>query len=204
MYLPTESLSVSHSNNNLAILEPRSSTDISAKCSQINPCLLSPFQRILLTTDGSITDMLESYNRERVKLVKLSEEITNLETDILPMQLQKGAEVIERKILLRGKISQKNYIYAESIIVPDRLEERFRKELLTTKTPIGKLWHEQKVETFKEVITTGKYFANELASYFQINPQDKMIFRTYSVISNQKYTMMITEHFPEAYFVEGL
>ena len=204
MYLPTESLSVFHSNNNLAILEPRSSTDISAKCSQINPCLLSPFQRILLTTDGSITDMLESYNRERVKLVKLSEEITNLETDILPMQLQKGAEVIERKILLRGKISQKNYIYAESIIVPDRLEERFRKELLTTKTPIGKLWHEQKVETFKEVITTGKYFANELASYFQINPQDKMIFRTYSVISNQKYTMMITEHFPEAYFVEGL
>ena len=107
--------------------------------SQIVPCLLSPFQRILLTTDGSITDMLESYNRERIKIVKLSEELTPLNRDIPAMQLLKGAEVIDRKVLLRGKISQKNYIYAESIIVPDRLEERFRKELLTTKTPIGKL-----------------------------------------------------------------
>lgn len=204
MYLPVESFKTFNSSNNVAVLEPQRLNENSAKCSQVNPCSLSPFQRILLTTDGSITDMLEAYNRERMKLVKISEEITNLETDILPMQLQKGAEVIERKILLRGKISQKNYIYAESIIVPNRLGSQFRNELLTTKTPIGKLWYEQKVETFKEIITTGKYFANELASYFQIDPQDKMIFRTYSVISNQKYTMMITEHFPEVYFVDGL
>ncbi len=202
MYLQTEPLS--RFDNNVTTLETRLLAENTMKYSEISPCLLSPFQRILLTTDGSITDMLESYSRERMKLVKLSEEISNLETDILPMQLKKGAEVIERKILLRGKISQKNYIYAESIIVPNRLVERFRKELLTTKTPIGKLWYEQKIETFKEIITTGKYCANQLASYFQINPQDKIIFRTYCVISNQKYTMMITEHFPELYFIDEL
>lgn len=204
MYLQTEVLSSLDNSNNVAISEARLLTENQTKCSLIDPCFLSSFQRILLTTDGSITDILESYSRERIKLIKLSEEITDIETDILPMQLKKGEKVIKRNILLRGKISQKNYIYAESIIVPNRLEERFRRELLTTKTPIGKLWYEQKVETFKEIITTGKYFANQLASYFQIDPQDKMIFRTYCVISNQKYTMMITEHFPEVYFTDKL
>lgn len=80
------------------------------------------------------------------------------------------------------------------------LEEKFRNELFNTNKPIGQIWSEQKVETFKEIINYGKEPANELASYFGIKPEENVFFRTYSVSSQGKITMIITEKFPESYF----
>jgi chorismate-pyruvate lyase len=117
------------------------------------------------------------------------------------MQLSKGNEVIERRILLRGKMSSTNYIFAESIIALDRIDENFRSELLNKKTPIGKIWFDNRVETFKEIISFGKYPANELAQHFGIQPEENIISRTYCVQSRQQNTMMITEKFPESYFL---
>lgn len=170
-------------------------------CDPLDLSLLSRFQRVLLTTDGTVTNMLEAYLYEQIKLIKLSEELKEIDHDIQPMQLEKGTKVIERKILLRGKESFHNFLYAESIIAIDRLEENFRNELLKTKTPIGKIWFEKKVETFKEFVEWGKYPANELAEYFKIEPEENIISRTYCVRSNQRTTMMISEKFPESYFV---
>lgn len=170
--------------------------------SHIDPGQLSPLQKILLTTDGTVTDILEAYGSELMQVVKLSETKTKIGRDIDEMMLKKGSDVIERKILLRGKISRKNYIYAESILSLDRLEVPFREELLKTKTPIGKIWLEQRVETFKEIVNSGKESAQELANYFDIQPEDYLLFRTYLVFSNRQPTMMITEKFPESYFRE--
>jgi chorismate-pyruvate lyase len=171
--------------------------------SHINPSALSTFQRLLLTTDGTLTDILEAYLLEEIQVVKLSEELVSITQDILPMQLNKGTEVIARNVLLRGRISRKNFVYAESIIVPERLDEKFREELLKTKTPLSKIWLEQRTETFKEILDSGKEPANGLADYFNIGPDDNMLFRTYSVFSNRKSSMMITEKFPESYFING-
>ena len=172
--------------------------------SHIDPLALSRFQRILLTTDGTVTDMLEAYLFEQIQLVKLSEKLVSLDEDIPAMELEKGAEVVERKILLQGRISRRNYIYAESILALERLEEKFRKELLETKTPIGKIWLAQRVETFKEILDTGKELANELSTYFKIEPESNLLFRRYCVFSNRKSTIMITEKFPESSFLKDL
>ena len=172
--------------------------------SHINPSDLSTFQRILLTTDGTVTDMLEAYFFEQIQLVKLSEELITLDKNIPQMDLPSGIEVLDRKILLQGKISRKNYIYAESYLALDRLEERFRQELLQTKTPIGKIWLAQRVETFKEIIDTGKETANGLSEYFNIEATENLLFRTYCVSSHGKQTIMITEKFPESYFRKDL
>ena len=104
------------------------------------------------------------------------------------------------KVLLQGKISRRNFIYADSQILINNMEERFSRELLNSKTPIGKLWAEQKVETFKEIIDTGLEPAHELSNYFSIDPEELILYRTYSVSSQGKVTMIITEKFPESYF----
>jgi len=170
----------------------------------IEPTSLSIFQRILLTTDGTVTDILESYLSEPIQLVKLSEALITLEQDIPAMQIKKGAKVIDRKILLRGRISRKNFIFADSIIVLERLEKDFRNELLKTKTPIGKLWLEHRIESFKEIIDSGKETANEeLSHYFQLEHNIKLFFRTYCVFTNNQAIMMITEKFPENYFLNA-
>jgi chorismate-pyruvate lyase len=166
----------------------------------VEPTLLSIFQKILLTNNGTITDLVETYTGETIKVKKLTEEVTKLDWEIPSMQLEAGSPVIDRKILLQGGISGRNYIYAESIIALERLDKRMRCELLKTKKPIGKIWLENKVEIFKENFETGQEPAQELADYFDIDPQDNLLFRTYGVLSNRKYTMMITEKFPESYF----
>jgi chorismate-pyruvate lyase len=170
----------------------------------IEPANLSTFQRILLTTDGTVTDILEAYAFEQIKIIKLSEQMSVLDQDIIAMNLKQGTEVISRKVLLQGKISRKTFIYAESILVPDRLDEQFRKALLETKTPIGKVWLEQRVETFKEILETSRESAEGLSSYFGIEPTDKLLSRTYQVISGHQPAMMITEKFPEHYFLNRM
>jgi chorismate-pyruvate lyase len=191
-------------NNQTTLVTPilRSDLQESLNRSHIDPVALSTFQRILLTTDGTVTDMLEAYLCEQIQLLKLSEELVNTTHYIQHMELPEGSEAIERKILLRGRISRKNYLYAESIVVLDRLEDSFRNELVNTKTPIGKLWLEKRVETFKEIIDSGKHPSGELSQYFNIEPEENIFFRTYCVLSNKKYTMMITEKFPESYFLK--
>ena len=92
---------------------------------------MSIFQRIILTTDGTLTEILEAYLFEKINLVKLSEGTVLLTNPVKTLDLEVGQEVIERKVLLQGKISRKNWIYAESLIVPDRLEEKYRERLLT-------------------------------------------------------------------------
>lgn len=170
----------------------------------VNPSSLSVFQKILLTTNGTVTDILEAYLFEQIQLVKLSENLVDINYDLPTVQIKKGERALEREILLKGKISRRNFIYANSIIFVDNLDERFKNELLNTKTPIGKLWFEQKVETFKEIIDSGKEPAQGLANYFCIKPKDNILFRTYSVYSQGKPSMIITEKFPESYFLEAL
>lgn len=166
----------------------------------IRPSELSALQRILLTTDGTLTDILEACFLEEMQVVKLSEELVSLTQDIPSMQVTKGTEVIAKRILLRGRISRKNFLYAESIVVPERLDESFRDEFLRTKTPLSKIWLEQRTETFKEILDSGKEPADGLSIYFNLEPEENMLFRTYSVFSNRKSIMMITEKFPESYF----
>jgi chorismate-pyruvate lyase len=168
----------------------------------IEPSTLSPFQRILLTTDGTLTEILEAYLFEPIQVVKLTEKITERKQEILPLDLKIESELIKRKVLLRGKISRRNLVYAESILVSERLKPEFRDELLKSQTPIGRLWLEHKIETFKEIVDSGKEPANELSNYFQIEKGDKVLFRTYCVFSNRLPIMIITEKFPESYYVK--
>lgn len=161
---------------------------------------LSAFQKILLTANGTVTSMLAAYSSESIQVVKISEKLSNTNLELPSIKLNQEEQVIARKVLLQGKISCRNFLYADSFILINNLEERFRHELFNTNKPIGQIWSEQKVETFKEIINYGKESANELAIYFNIKPEENVFFRTYSVSSQGKITMIITEKFPESYF----
>lgn len=162
---------------------------------------LSTFQKILLEANGTVTAALKAYLSEPIKVVKLSETLANINLDFLNIQLDKE-QVIVRKVLLQGKYSCRNFIYANSFILVDNLDKEFSYELLNTNKTIGELWVERKVETYKEIIDYGKHPANELSNYFSIQPDDNLIFRTYYVTSQRKIIMIITEKFPQTFFKE--
>lgn len=162
---------------------------------------LSKLQRMILITNGTLTDILEVCLLEKMSVIKLSEKTSRIPIKMPILDLNFGSKVIKRKILLQGKISKKNLIYAESIIVPERIDERFKEQLINSEKPIGKLWLEYRVETFKEIIDLSQEVAGGLSKYFQIEQEDNLFSRSYRVFSQNQPVMMITEKFPESYFL---
>jgi len=167
---------------------------------QIDPSLLSPFQQILLIADGTLTNILEAFLNEPIGVVKLFENIISITEDIAFLDIKVGTPVLERQILLQGKTTQHHWLYADSIIVLERIEEQFREKLIKSHVPIGKLWIAHQTETFKEMVTYTREQAGDLSDYFEIKREDKLLSRTYRVFSNRLPVMMITEKFPEKFF----
>ena len=178
----------------------RADLEESLKKSHIDPAKLSVFQRIILTTDGTLTEILEAYLSEKIKLVKLAETIEPVAQNISLLDINCGQEVLQRKILLQGKISRNNWVYAESILVPDRLDEKLKNGLLVSQEPMGRLWLEHRLETFKEIVDSAREPAEDLADYFKIKRSDKLLSRTYRVFSGRSPIILITEKFPETFF----
>lgn len=177
--------------------------EIKAKIADLSN--LSRFQQILLITDGTVTKLLEYYLEESITVYKLKEEIKyNISAFPNHYQLSIDAPVntLQRAIFLQGELTGKHWIYAESTILIDQLTSDFRKDLLESNQPIGKLWIKYRLETYKRILSIQEEKAGDLAPYFKIKTDDLMISRTYSVYSNKKVIMIITEKFPRAFFKE--
>lgn len=172
------------------------------KSRAIHPLSLSALQRILLTTDGTVTEILAAFSGEAINVIKLFQKSLRTDHEIAALNLAKGQHVLQRKILLQGRMSQVNFIYADSVIALDQLAEPLRKGLLESGKGIGQLFLENRIESFREILDCGKERAGGLAKHFSISEDDSLLYRTYNIISNGQPTILITEKFPERYFRE--
>ena len=165
---------------------------------------LSPLQRIFLIADGTLTKLLEVSLDEQMRIVKLKEEVFFAPSPIAELNAAAGERLIERKILLQGQLTGRSWLYADSVIALDRLEPEFQDKLLNSHIPIGKLWIEHRVETFKEIIGARREPAGELATHFQLDADAVLLSRIYRVFCGRIPVMLITEKFPAQYFTCAL
>jgi len=168
--------------------------------SAVDPQLLSSFQRILLTTDGTVTEILEAHLWEAIEIVKLHQRCLETDASVPYLDIGPHAPALIRKIILRGKPSHRNYIYAESIVALDRLDDRLRHGLMETQKPVGQLMLEARLETFREILSCCYEPAEEIGVHFGIGSEATLISRTYRVFANKQPFMLITEKFPETAF----
>ena len=180
-----------------------SAIDILAKLNGLDVTSLEPLQRVLLVTDGTLTEILEANFFERIRLVKVSQSVISATASHALLDPSPGEALIERKILLQGAESQRNYAYAESLIAVDRLGQSFRDELLNSDTPLGRLWLEHKLETFKELQEVRSQPADGLYRYFECTDATPLLVRTYRVFSTSRPVMVITEYLPTTYSQGG-
>jgi chorismate-pyruvate lyase len=173
---------------------------VSMRRSGIDPASLKELHRIILTTDGTVTDILEAYYRERMDVVPVRQ-VTVAANTLTPDHQRAlrtdAGDVLEREIMLRGEISESCHIYAHSFIALDRLPEPVLAGLLERKKPIGHLLFEHRVATFKEIIDCHREPAAALAKLFAISDRAPMLSRTYVLSIEDKPMMLITEKFPE-------
>jgi len=161
---------------------------------------LSAIQRMLLITDGTVTDVLEAYAKETVCVVKLSHSFTSADGEKPVLDLGPSERVLRRSILLQGVQTGTTFLYADSVIAPDRLPADVVNDLLETNQPLGKLLAHRRIGTYREIVGVGFEPAGECAHFFGVEPTAKMLFRTYRILVGDQPVMRITEKFPVTSF----
>ena len=162
---------------------------------------LSHSQKVLLKNNGTVTHILEAYVGEPIRIVKLSQGYGACDDADRRLDLERGHPVLQRTVLLQVTDSGRNYLYDDSIMIPDRRDQHVVDGLLNSDTPVGTLLVESRVETFREIITVGTEPADSCSPHFGIAPGDPMICRTYRVIASKRPIMLITEKFPASFYV---
>lgn len=162
----------------------------------VNHAQLSPFQRVMLVADGTLTHAIEAWVDEAVSVCKLNETTLHTKEPVPLLQLDHRTELLQREILLKGSDSNRTWLYACSFIVLERISAAFRDDLMISKRPIGKLWRDHRTENYKEIVSCCCHPALELAQHFNLSLQQTLLSRTYRVFNGGKPVMMITEKLP--------
>ena len=100
---------------------------------------LTPFQRALLSIDGTVTKFIEAYTMEPVIVSLIDQDTHSLEMDHPWLDIVAGTMVISRQVLLQGKYSNTLYAYAVSLLVHDQLPEIVREDLKDHPGGIGRV-----------------------------------------------------------------
>ena len=160
---------------------------------------LGLLQRILVTTDGTVTETLAAVFLEPIELVKLAVTIAPSPEAFPALALKSGSSLMQRKVVLRGSRSGTPYAYAEVAIAADRLPPRLREDLLKGEIPLGQLWISHRLETFKERPRIRQRAAGTLARHLGVDAEDILIERTYRTFTSGHPVFLVTEFFPSAY-----
>ncbi len=160
---------------------------------------LSTFQKILLTTDGTVTDLIALYTGKSIKVKKVGQKMFHGDSR-QAFFCPPGTPLLERNVLLCS--DNKNYLYAESVFVFGLLSRSIQYKLLETDCPIGLMWKEEKLETYRDIIGYKTEVCDTISAYFDVLPETPIISRVYSIYHQGKVLGTITEKFPVTYFRE--
>jgi chorismate-pyruvate lyase len=162
---------------------------------------LSLLQRILLATDGTVTNLIALYTGEEIRVKKLRQEILK---EIAPPELRcaEPIRLLRREILLAG--ASKNFLYANSVFAFERFSKSIQDDLIATDRPIGLLWKQERLETYREVVEQVIEPCPNIASHFELTADERFVSRTYLIHHGGKPLGSITEKWPVAWFRDQL
>ena len=159
---------------------------------------LSNVQKILLGTDGSVTQLLEAVTGKEVGITTRIQEIVPAEPgvaqtlDILP-----GSPVNHRVVDIKNNVTGEVLMHARSFTPVEHLPDAFREDLLKADIPIGKIIKKHTIEARREILSAGMVVASEeTAGIFRICRGEPILTREYRIIHGGKPLIVITEQFP--------
>ena len=166
---------------------------------------MSQVQKILMTTDGSVTRLLEAFTSAEIGIVTLSQETVSSagpESDALG--IKPGELVNHRVVEIRRNDTGKVLIHATSFTPLSRLEPEWRQDLVRADIPIGKILAVHKIEARRELLDVGLEPAGEkMAGIFGIAAGDLLLMREYRIIHHGLPLIDIHEKFPLQSFSRG-
>lgn len=151
---------------------------------------------MLLACDGTLVDVLEAAFLDDILIIKLSQVQADGDAfadALLPLT---NEAVAIRKVVLRGRSSGRNYVYAKSALALDRLPPDLRHELDTTERSIGELCLAYLSGTRKELLEVN--FTAEADFELDFGERLTIASRTYRLCSENHPLMVIREYLPSS------
>lgn len=148
---------------------------------------LSPVERLLLATDGTVTHMLEALTRGEV------------DVDILDRDVD--GSTLTRRVVLRRSSDGSPLVWAASEVNLHPLPMAMEDELVEGDIGIGDLLRDQYEETRREIIDMRPVWAgdDELPTFIS-GHSTLYLARAYDVYSDGQRIMQISEFFPKGLF----
>lgn len=141
---------------------------------------LAPIERVFATTNGSITQALEAYLGEPIRIRTIAQEVKEAGelAKLLGVERSEATNFREVEIMdSRGQV----LIRAKSWTPLKRLEPGFKEDLMKADIPIGKLLSKHRIEVRRELLDVRLY--------------EGKLRRTYNIIRNGEVLMRIEETF---------
>jgi len=155
---------------------------------------LSPVQKILVTTDGSVTRLLEAFTGSEIGIVTLNQETVESSWDESSvLDITPGEPINHRVVEIRRNDTGGLLLHATSFTPLSRLEPEWRQDLVRADIPIGKILAGHKIEARRELLDIG---LEPAAGAFGIAPGDLLLMREYRIIHRGLPLMDIREKFP--------
>ena len=166
---------------------------------------ISPVQKFLLGTDGSVTQILESITGKKVVIRTLVQEIIPADsTAAAHLCIAEGDPVNFRIVEISTEESGEVLIYAISHTPVRRLSPDFKDDLMKADIPIGKIIKQHNIEARREILTARVLTATEEAGrVFSICKNEPLLSRQYQIIHGGKPLIFIEEQFPYNRFLDS-
>lgn len=162
----------------------------------IDVASLSPFQRALLTIDGTVTQFIEAYALEPVA-IRVLDHIPDAAGDAADwLACNRDADVLRRRSALEGKTTGQLFAFADSVLLLDRLPAGMRSALEQETGGLGKILLRAAPESRREALWFGEASLRDLPAALGHGEAMQALSRTYRVIAAGLPMMLITENFP--------
>ncbi len=157
---------------------------------------LSNAQKILLTTDGSVTAILDVI-KGHAKIETLEQKFIAADEKIAELlDIEVGDEVNYRVVVIE---TNEPLIYAVSLIPINRLENDFKEDIIRADIPIGRILRKHKIESRREIKSVySEKPSPEISEIF--NTDSVMLARTYNIIHHDEILIWLMETFPYSNF----
>jgi chorismate-pyruvate lyase len=114
---------------------------------------LGLIERMLMTSDGTVTIMLEQIVGEPIATARLDQSVAPVDPDTAAVLPFPTTSLMTRTTQLVGATTGTVYVRATSVFCPGALPERVCAGLLKTGEPIGRLLRRHRVESFREILS---------------------------------------------------
>ena len=168
---------------------------------------LDRLDRMLLTTDGTVTTLLEACTGERIVTLTTRQSgpatLDQLRAttgcwwhprpellDVVPSE-----RLLARRVTLRGASSGIAYVMAEALVAPDRLPELIAHALMRPGASLGRLLAEGQLETRRELVGISAVRAGAVGQHLGVASTTRLVRRTYVIVLGGRSVAAVSETF---------